>query len=137
MSHTKIIAAAFTALLAATASAQPMDAQQAHDNTVKIRQVSYSCQGNRSLTVQYGFNAQGLPTYAQANVNGKQRFMPINLGRSDTVDTVFGDENNFSLSASAITLNNYHRTPLVGIMSPGSEFTHKSCTPRSSRRIKG
>ena len=43
-------------------------------------------------------------------INGKKRFLPINLGRSDNVGTVFGDEENFSIMTGPLRLNNYHKS---------------------------
>lgn len=102
------------------------DAATAHAKTASKRSVNYSCQSGKKVTVTYGFNKQGMPTYAQATLNGKSRFMPINLNRSDSVDTVFGDENNFSLSTSAMNKNNYRKIS-VSIMSPASEILFKNC----------
>lgn len=95
--------------------------------TVMKKVVRYNCDGKR-VKVTYGFNRQGLPTYAQAFLNGKTRYMPINLNLSDNVDTVFGDDNNFSLSSSAITSRKYH-SPMQ-VQSPASEIIYKSCSAR-------
>lgn len=111
--------------------------QEAHETTTKVRQVTYQCQGRKQLVVRYGFNRQNLPTCAEAHVNGKTRFMPINLKHSDHVDTMFGDENNYNIGTNAMTLNNYHKLSLVGVMNPASEFTHKGCKPVKAKRIKG
>lgn len=119
------------ALVGANAHAQSMpheDAATAHAKTTSKKSVNYSCQSGKKVKVTYGFNKQGLPTYAQATLNGKSRFMPINLNRSDTVDTVFGDENNFSLSTSAINKNNYRKASIM-VMSPSSEILFKGCKP--------
>ena len=43
--------------------------------------------------------------------------MPFNLNRSDNVDSVFGDENNYSLMTDAMTLYNYHKLG-INITSP-------------------
>lgn len=71
---------------------------------------------------------QGIPTYAQATLNGKSRLMPINLNRTDSVDTVFGDENNFSISAGAMSSKNYRSA--IQVQSPASKIVYKSCTAR-------
>lgn len=130
-----------TALLLATATSafateRPQsDPAEAHANAVKTRSVNYSCQNGKSVTVKYGFNNQNLPTYAEASVNGKVRFMPINLNLTDSVGTVFGDEDNFSLSggvdANAITYRNV-RSSSINIQSPSSEIVYKGC--RAVRR---
>lgn len=109
-------------------------AQAAIDNpTVSRKAVSYSCQSGKKVKVTYGFNRQGLPTYAQAFANGKTRYMPINLSRSDNVDTVFGDENSFSLAASYMDRKNYHRRSVM-ITAPDGEIVFKNCSPRHGRR---
>lgn len=119
------------------AHANETNAHEAHATTTKVRQVSYQCQSGKKLTIRYGFNRQNLPTYAQANIDGKSRFMPINLARSDSMDTVFGDENSYSLMTETMTLRNYHKLHLSGVTNAAAEFTHKGCKPKSFKRIKG
>lgn len=126
-------------VLAAHAQAESPAHDDAHSSAqraVKVRQVDYTCQQGKRLQVRYGFDKQGKPTYAQAQVNGKTRFMPINSGRTDEVSTVFGDENNFSLMAGPLTLDNYHKSGM-NVQSPGSNITHKGCDARATRKIKG
>lgn len=128
-----VIALALGSTAALANPAPHSDADQARKNTVKTRTVSYSCQGGKKVAVKYGFNKQNLPTYAQASLNGKTRFMPINLNRSDAIGTVFGDEDNFSLSgavdADSLTFKNIRKSS-VNIQSPGSEIIYKGCTAR-------
>ncbi|WP_066799873.1 ACP-like domain-containing protein [Moraxella oblonga] len=71
-------------------------------------------------------NKQNLPTYAEAELNGKTRFMPINLYNSDEMSTEFGDENNFSLSTEAFDYKTVNKTT-VNISAPDSEFLYKTC----------
>ncbi len=104
------------------------DPAEAFQNTVAKKSVNYTCQNHKKVKVIYGFNKQGLPTYAQSVLNGKSRFMPINLYRSDNVDTVFGDENNFSLMGENITRKNYRSS--INIQSPNSEIIFKGCNVR-------
>ncbi|WP_394261078.1 adhesin [Moraxella boevrei] len=113
-----------------------MDPEGARESTVYKRQVNYQCQSGKSLSVTYGFNKQKLPTYAQANLNGKTRFMPLNMAQSDDVGTSFGDENNFSLSTSAMTLANYHKNSISTVQSPGSEILFKSCNVKGVKKAK-
>ena len=113
-----------------------MEASESYDTAVKIRQVNYTCQSNKKVSVTYGFNKQNLPTFAEANLNGKKRFLPINLGRSDVVDTVFGDEDNFSIMSGALRLNNYHKSS-VNIQDAGSKILYKGCNTKSVKKIKG
>lgn len=112
-----------------------MDARQADDTTVTKRQVNYQCQSGKSVKVTYGFNQQNLPTYAQATLSGKSRFMPINLAYSDNVTTRFGDDNNFSLGTSALTLSNYHKVGIDTIQNPASEILYKSCKVKSVKKL--
>lgn len=131
------VALILTALTGVAHAQQTMDARQASDTATKIRQVTYQCQSGKKLNVRYGFNKQQLPTFAQATVNGKTRFMPINLALSDNTGTTFGDENNYSLAAGYMTLNNYNKISIVGINAPDGEFSHKGCKPVSSKKIRG
>lgn len=105
------------------------DAQEAQRSTVTKKTVNYQCQNGKRVRVTYGFNAQKLPTYAQAGINGKNWFMPINLNRSDNVDTVFGDANNYSIMTDAMTLAN-HRSKSINIQSASGQFAFKGCNPR-------
>ncbi|WP_315041132.1 adhesin [Faucicola mancuniensis] len=114
------------------------DAHEADASTVLKREVSYQCQGNKKTKVTYGFNAEKLPTYASIYANGKNRFMPINLDRSDSVDTVFGDENNYSLmteGSNDFTLSNYHKAN-VSIQNEASEIIYKDCRVTSLKKLK-
>ncbi len=111
----------------AYATSQPHeDAKEMANDTVKTKSVSYVCQNGKKVKVKYGFNKQNLPTYAEAYLNGKTRFMPVNLNRSDNVSSVFGDENNFSLMANPITLANVAKSS-INIQSPASEILFKGC----------
>lgn len=128
----KIAAAALlsvTALASGMAIANDMpqaDARTAHKNTAKVRTVTYKCQNDQKITVKYGFNKRNQPTYAEAVLNGKKRFMPINTHQSDIASTNFGDENNFSLSGEKMTHATV-RKPIIQIQSPSSEILYKLC----------
>ena len=113
-----------------------MEPSESYDSAVKHRQVNYTCQNNKKVSVTYGFNKQNLPTYAQANLSGKNRFLPVNLGRSDDVDTVFGDEDNFSIMSNAMQLNNYHKSS-INVQDASSKILYKGCNVKSVKRIKG
>lgn len=103
--------------------------QQAVKDTISKKSVSYQCDAKKTLKVVYGFNKQGLPTFAQASLYGKKRFMPINLNRSDNVDLIFGDENNFSLSTASFDRTNYRTKPIL-VTSPSNEIVFKNCMPK-------
>lgn len=117
-------------------SDQVMEPSESYDSAVKHRQVNYTCQNNKKVSVTYGFNKQNLPTFAEANLNGKKRFLPINLGRSDMVVTVFGDEENFSIMTGALRLNNYHKSS-ANIQDASSETIYKGCNVKSVKKLKG
>ena len=123
----KILAPVALLVLSGTAFAQTQsDPAQARKDAVKTKTVNYTCQSGKKVSVKYGFNKQNLPTYAQASLNGKTRFMPVNLNRSDNVSSNFGDENNFSLSAGVITYKNVGKSNIM-IQSPASEILFKNC----------
>lgn len=123
----KILAPVALLVLSGTAFAQTQsDPAQAYKDAVKTKTVNYTCQSGKKVSVKYGFNKQNLPTYAQARLNGKTRFMPVNLNRSDNVSSNFGDENNFSLSAGVITYKNVNKSNIM-IQSPASEILFKNC----------
>lgn len=113
----------------AVASDRPQeDARKMDESTVVRKAVNYNCGHGQRLKVTYGFNKQGLPTYAQAYLSGKTRFMPINLNLSDMVSTTFGDDNNFSLHTAGITSKKYRAD--IQVQSPSSEIIYKSCSAR-------
>ncbi|MGM8897755.1 MULTISPECIES: ACP-like domain-containing protein [unclassified Psychrobacter] len=113
-----------------------MEPSESYDTAIKHRQVNYTCQNNKKVSVTYGFNKQYLPTFAEANLNGKKRFLPINLGRSDNVGTVFGDEENFSIMTGPLRLNNYHKSS-ANIQNAKSEILYKGCDVASIVKLKG
>lgn len=124
---------AFTGVAHAEAT---MDAAKADETATKVRQVSYSCNKGGAVKVTYGFNKQKLPTYAEAHLGGKTRFLPINLAHSDVAGTSFGDENSWAISGGAMTLGNYHKSDVL-IMDPNSEIQYKHCKVVSTKKIKG
>ena len=136
LSSAAILATALSSGSALAYTDDVMDPAESYDTAVKVRQVNYTCQSNKKLSVTYGFNKQNLPTYAQAYLNGKDRFLPINLGRSDTVDTVFGDEENFSIMSNAMRLNNYHKSS-INVQNASSEILYKGCDVKSVKKVKG
>lgn len=113
-----------------------MDAHEADKTTTKIRQVSYQCTKGGALKVNYGFNKQKLPTYAQASLGGKTRFLPINLQHSDLAGTSFGDENSWRIGTDALTLANYQKSDIL-VEDPNSNITYKHCRVTNTKKIKG
>lgn len=113
-----------------------MDARQADETATKVRQVTYQCAKGGNVKVTYGFNAQKLPTFAQAHLGGKTRFLPINLKHSDMVGTSFGDENSWKIGGSAITLGNYHKSDVI-IQDPNSVIEYKTCKVVATKKVKG
>lgn len=138
MKTAKIIAPllACGVLFSGVASAEVMDPAQADTTTTKVRQVTYSCAKGGNIKVTYGFNKQNLPTYAQAHLGGKTRFLPINLAHSDIAGTSFGDDNSWNIGTNALTLNNYHKSDIL-VQDPDSRITHKTCKVASTKKIKG
>lgn len=70
----KLMIFATTAMIVsnlAHAAGEQSDAREAHESTVKTSTVKYSCQNGKKLSVKYGFNKQGIPTYAEAKLSGK------------------------------------------------------------------
>lgn len=113
-----------------------MDAATADNSAVKVRQVTYKCATGGTTKVTYGFNQQKLPTYAEANLGGKTRFLPINLNRSDLAGTFFGDENSWQIGTDALTLGNYHKSDML-IQDPSANIAYKSCKVVKIKYIKG
>lgn len=123
-------------LFSGVASAEVMEPSEAHATATKVRQVTYSCNKGGQIKVKYGFNKQNLPTYAEAHLGGKTRFLPINLARSDIAGTFFGDDNSWTIGGSALTLHNYHKSDVL-IQNPNSEIQYKSCKVANVKKLKG
>ncbi|PID48581.1 MAG: hypothetical protein CR991_11090 [Proteobacteria bacterium] len=98
----------------------------AHNVHASVGSVNYICQSNRSIEVSYYFNEQGLPTKATAVINGSKRVMPINLSRSNNVDTVFGEEGQYVLAANYIDISNFKSSSIL-LTSPRNEILFKNC----------
>ncbi|MGP4788631.1 ACP-like domain-containing protein [Psychrobacter sp. 1Y11] len=136
LSSAAIMMAALGSGSALAYSDNVMEPSESYDTAIKHRQVNYTCQNNNKISVTYGFNKQYLPTFAEATLNGKTRFLPINLARTDNVSTVFGDEDNFSIMTGPLRLNNYH-TSSANIQNAKSEIVYKGCEVASIVKIKG
>lgn len=107
-----------------TASSGRIDASE----VVKRGSVAYVCQDNRRLNVSYGFNAAGIPVYAQAKVQGRNYKLPYNLDRSDRVDTVFSGSG-YTLTAGYVDSKNYRSQSGIMLTSPRDELLYKECRP--------
>ena len=119
----------------ATANAQrTMDAHQAAQAANKVRQVTYSCTTGGTVQVNYGFNNQELPTYAEANLGGKTRFLPINLVESIGELMIFGDDNDWQIFGLYLQLDNDHHS-YVHIIDPDAEASYR-CDVVGTKRIK-
>ncbi|WP_243453024.1 DUF7606 domain-containing protein [Psychrobacter coccoides] len=136
LSSVGILMAALGSGSALAYSDQVMEPSESYDTAIKHRQVNYTCQNNNKISVTYGFNKQYLPTFAEANLNGKKRFLPINLARTDNISTVFGDEENFSIMTGPLRLNNYHKSS-ANIQNANSEILYKGCNVASIVKLKG
>ena len=97
--------------------------------TVAKKTVSYVCQQGKKVKVTYGFNKQGLTTYASAAIKGKQVQMPINLDKSDNMDTFYGKEGGYVLSTGAMDSKSYRKQPIM-ITAPDNQIVFKDCSPR-------
>lgn len=136
LSSVGILMAALGSTSALAYSDNVMEPSESYDTAIKHRQVNYTCQNNNKVSVTYGFNRQYLPTFAEADLNGKTRFLPINLARTDNVSTVFGDEDNFSIMTGPLRLNNYHKSS-ANIQNAKSEILYKGCNVVSIVKLKG
>ena len=128
----KLLPAALITVCSVSAIAADLpqsDPATALAKSVSTRNVSVKCQGQPAIKVKYGFDKKGKPVYAEANLNGKTRFMPINENRTDNVGVVFGDDDNFSLMTGPITKKKMRGTT-VSIQEPNSTFIAKNCRVR-------
>ena len=87
--------------------------------TVAKKTVSYVCQQGKKVKV----------TYASAAIKGKQVQMPINLDKSDNMDTFYGKEGGYVLSTGAMDSKSYRKQPIM-ITAPDNQIVFKDCSPR-------
>ncbi|MDO4641761.1 MAG: adhesin [Neisseria sp.] len=105
-------------------------AMAASDNpTVAKKTVSYRCQQGNRVAVTYGFNKQGLTTYASAVVKGRRVTMPIDLNRSDNQETYYGKQGGYVLGTGYMDSKSY-RDQSIMITNPNDEIIYKDCSPR-------
>lgn len=118
MKALKIIAPVLALGLSFTAIANAKDTmsvRSAKQLANKVHQVTYSCPTGSfptgdTVQVNYGFSDQGLPTYAEANLGGKTRFLPINLVESAGNSMHFGDDKGWQISGFYLQLDNDHHS---------------------------
>ena len=86
--------------------------------------------------MNYGFNDQGLPTYAEANLGGKTRFLPINLAESviDEEIITFSDDKGWRILGRYLQLDNDHHSGII--IYPDAEADY-ACDVVGTKRIKG
>ncbi|WP_416189760.1 adhesin [Neisseria sp. CCUG17229] len=120
---------AMVAVMAASGAAQAAN----NNPTVSKKSVSYRCDQGNALKVTYGFNKQGLPTYASALLKGKKRVLPINLDHSSVAGTMFGKEGGYMMSTDYMDTKNYRKSALM-VTAPNNNILYKNCEPRRSRR---
>ena len=89
--------------------------------------VTYQCQNDKKVSVNYTFNRQGVPTQATATLNGEKRLMKYDLNRSDNVDTFFKDGAGYSLTSSNMDANNFRQNDIM-ITAPNGELVYKDCS---------
>ncbi|MDO4997395.1 MAG: adhesin [Neisseria sp.] len=102
--------------------------------TVRTVKQSYTCQQGKNVKVTYGFNKQGLPTFAESFVDGKTRGMKVNLAQSGAAGTVFGDENSYSLASVGELNRKAVRSARITITAPDGELVFKDCGVRGKKR---
>lgn len=118
-------------LLVLTAAASVSFAKSIDANKVTHKaNVSYSCQQGKRLNVSYGFNANGIPVYAAAKINGAVRTMKYDMANSDAQDVNFKDKNGFSLGADGLERKTVRRADIVTVTNSQDEILFKNCSPR-------
>ena len=145
MKALKIIAPVLALGLSFTAIANAKDTmsvRSAKQLANKVHQVTYSCTTGDTVQVNYGFSDQALPTYAEANLGGKTRFLPINLVESAGNSMHFGDDNDWQILGFYLQLDNDHHSLQLGkdhhsdiIIYPDAESRYL-CDVIGTKRIK-
>ena len=98
--------------------------------------VTYQCQNDKKVSVNYTFNEQGVPTQASATLNGKKRLMKYDLNRSDNVDTFFKDASGYNLSASELNAGNYRNAAIMIMSGKINKTGSVSYMCLNNRRVK-
>lgn len=122
--HTRKIASGVALLAAAWGFASPASAAGGT--------VSYACQNGKTVNVRYQFNSAGIPTTAQAVLDGANRVMRYDMNSSDRVDTFFKDGKGYRLGSSYMDSKNY-RGNSINVHAPDGEILLKSCSPTGGR----
>lgn len=152
MKALKIIAPVLALGLSFTAIANAKDTmpvRSAKQLTNTVRQVTYSCPTGSfptgdTVQVNYGFSDQALPTYAEANLGGKTRFLPINLVESAGNFMHFGDDKDWQILGVYLQLDNdhhslqldkdHHSDIIIHDLAAKAEYV---CDVVGTKRIKG
>ncbi|OAV27101.1 adhesin [Moraxella catarrhalis] len=137
MKALKIIAPVLALGLSFTAIANAKDTlsvRSAKQLTNKVRQVTYSCPTGDTVQVNYGFNDQGLPTYAEANLGGKTRFLPLNWTESGGEAMTFGDDKDWQIFGVYLQPDNDRHSGIH--IYPDAEPSYR-CDVVGTKRIKG
>ncbi|MPX29914.1 hypothetical protein D6D74_00005 [Moraxella catarrhalis] len=84
--------------------------------------------------MNYGFNDQGLPTYAEANLGGKTRFLPLNWTESGGEAMTFGDDKDWQIFGVYLQPDNDRHSGIH--IYPDAEPSYR-CDVVGTKRIKG
>ncbi len=115
-----------TAILSSAIALSSMAAAACTNNpTVASKTVSYVCQQGKKVKATYGFNKQGLTTYASAVINGKRVQMPVNLDKPDNVETFYGKEGGYVLGTDVMDGKSYRKQPT---------YDYRNLTTKSSSK---
>ena len=90
--------------------------------------------------MNYGFSDQALPTYAEANLGGKTRFLPINLVESVDEFMHFGDDNDWQILGFYLQLDNDHHSDILIYPDDAdakASYASYLCDVVGTKRIKG
>lgn len=90
--------------------------------------------------MNYGFSDQALPTYAEANLGGKTRFLPINLTESVGNFMHFGDDNDWQISGVYLQLDKDHHSDILIYPDDAdakASYASYLCDVVGTKRIKG
>lgn len=137
MKALKIIAPVLALGLSFTAIANAKDTlsvRSAKQLANKVRQVTYSCPTGDTVQVNYGFNDQGLSTYAEANLGGKTRFLPLNWTESGGEAMTFGDDKDWQIFGVYLQPDNDRHSGIH--IYPDAEPSYR-CDVVGTKRIKG
>lgn len=113
-------------ITAANAAPSPINANK----ITKRGSVNYVCQNAKKVTVNYGFNAAGIPVTATLKVDGVNRVLRYDRKYSNDTSMMMTDKRGYKLGSGYMDSKNFRKVSGINIFDPSSYMLFKGCEPR-------